>query len=275
MPSLVRSGIHPALRGLGLECRSIGVRLLAYAGGLLILAAIAADLISGLSHSAADSTPNAAPARKLWLEAVRPQPAFSVPMGEFDGNSGAYKILRHAEGGGRKDILSFADPNGILLGRFTIYRPGSEIEGFGEPSKTLADSADLVSAENVQAAGVAATKFGWVPLFAFARETTPGKPDPACLGFVTASKAPRLQISGWFCQGEDLVHAREFAACTLDRLTMLSSGNDSQVAALFANAERQRGRCGSDGTLTGKAGVNDWITGLNEPKLRGRLSEGG
>ena len=269
------SDIHPALRGLGLECRSVGVRLLAYAGGLLILAAIAADMISGLSHSAADLPANITPARKIWLEAVRPQPAFSVPMSEFDVNSNTYQILRHAEGGGRKDVSSWTDPNGALLGRLTIYRPGSEIDGFDEPARTLAQSAELSSTQTVQAAGVAATKFGWVPLFAFAREATPSKPEAPCLGFVTASKAPRLQISGWFCQGENLERAREFAACALDRLTMLSSGNDSQVAALFASAERQRGRCGSDGTLTGKSGANDWITGLNEPNLRGRIKEGG
>lgn len=269
------SNIHPALRGLGLECRGIGVRLLAYAGGLLVLAAIATDIISGLSTSAAEPAPNAAPIRKLWLDAVRPQPAFSVPMDEFDGNSNTYRILRHAEGGGRKDVLSWNDANGALLGRLMIYRPGAEIGDFGAPAQTLADSAELASAEAVQAAGVAATKFGWVPLFTFARAAPPSSPAsalaPACLGFATASKTPRLQISGWFCRSDNLAQAREFAACALDRLTMLSSGNDSQVAALFASAERQRGRCGSDGTLASKAGTKDWITGLSEPELRGRL----
>lgn len=271
MPSVLPSNIHPALRGLGLECRSVGVRLLAYLGGLLVLATIATDLISGLSHPVLDSAMPAAPARKIWLEAVRPQPAFSVPLDEFNENSNTYEILRHAEGGGRKDVLSWAGADGALLGRLTIYRPGSEVSAFAKPTATLAQSAGLASAGIVQAAGVAATKFGWVPLFAFA---FPDKPHQACLGFVTASVAPRLQISGWFCQGETLERARELAACALDRLTMLSSGNDLQVAALFASAELERGRCGSDGTLNGKSGANNWITSLNEPKLRGHLNEG-
>ena len=61
----------------------------------------------------------------------------------------------------------------------------------------------------------------------------------------------------------------------MSRLSLMLTCLASLAAALFASAERQRGRCGSDGTLTGRAGAHDWITGLNEPELRGRLKEGG
>ena len=46
-----------------------GATVTVAAGGLLVLAAIATDMISGLSYSANEP----APIRKLWLDAVRPQ----------------------------------------------------------------------------------------------------------------------------------------------------------------------------------------------------------
>ena len=55
---------------------------------------------------------------------------------------------------------------------------------------------------------------------------------------------PRLQLSGWFCQGGTDFIARSRLACALDRLTPLSAGSDSKVGALFAQAELNRSFCG-------------------------------
>ena len=52
-------------------------------------------------------------------------------------------------------------------------------------------------------------------------------------------------MSGWSCQGAGLPARRAAIACALDRLTLLTSGNDPKVAELFARAEFKRGCCAS------------------------------
>ena len=55
---------------------------------------------------------------------------------------------------------------------------------------------------------------------------------------------PRLQLSGWFCQGGADFIERSMLACALDRLTLLSAGSEPKVGALFAQAELNRSFCG-------------------------------
>jgi hypothetical protein len=78
-----------------------------------------------------------------------------------------------------------------------------------------------------------------------------------------------MQISGWFCQVGPAQIARSLVVCALDRLTLLTSGNDPKVAELFARAELKRGFCGNNGPAT--AANADWVAGQGEPALRGRL----
>ena len=65
-----------------------------------------------------------------------------------------------------------------------------------------------------------------------------------CLGFARTYDDPRLQLSGWFCQGgADLIEPSTLA-CALDRLTLLAAGSEPKVGALFAQAELNRSFCG-------------------------------
>jgi hypothetical protein len=53
-------------------------------------------------------------------------------------------------------------------------------------------------------------------------------------------------------------------ACMLDRLILLASGNELRLAELFARAELN---AGGYGTIT--AFSADWVTGTENPRLRG------
>jgi hypothetical protein len=55
-------------------------------------------------------------------------------------------------------------------------------------------------------------------------------------------------------------------ACALDRLTMLSAGNDPRLAELFARAELKRAGCSNS------AAAPDWVTATGEPQLRGSFA---
>ena len=106
------------------EFRAAMVRILAYLGAIGALSLIATELVRQ-PQTAAMSEP---PPRAAWIEVEKPWPAFQLSMPGFGDSDAHYAIRRHAEGGGRKDILSFGE-----LGRtqrfvsFDIYRAGREI----------------------------------------------------------------------------------------------------------------------------------------------------
>jgi hypothetical protein len=56
---------------------------------------------------------------------------------------------------------------------------------------------------------------------------------------------------------------RSQMVCALDRLTILSAGNDARLAELFAHAELRRGKCATN------TGASDWIISADGPQLRG------
>ena len=112
-------------------------------------------------------------------------------------------------------------------------------------------------------AGVIETKFGAVALVGFSVEVS-GKPQ-SCIGFAHNFEMPRLQISGWSCQANNPQMQRQAVACALDRLTMLSAGNDPKMAELFARAELKRAGCSHSSPASA-----DWVTATHEQTLRGR-----
>jgi hypothetical protein len=60
---------------------------------------------------------------------------------------------------------------------------------------------------------------------------------------------------------------RTAVGCMLNRLILLTSGNEPKLAELFARAELRRGDCAAALPSTSA----DWVTGARNPKLRGAL----
>jgi hypothetical protein len=54
----------------------------------------------------------------------------------------------------------------------------------------------------------------------------------------------------------------------LDRLMLLTAGNEPKLAELFAHAELRRGSCATQGASGAQA---DWVTSAENPHLRGPL----
>ncbi len=117
------------------------------------------------------------------------------------------------------------------------------------------------SPSDFEAAGVIDSKFGHVTLLRLAGGAR------SCLGFVKRVDEPGLQISGWSCQGEDLPARRAAISCMLNRLMLLTAGNDPKLAELFARAELRRGSCAAATSAISA----DWVTAAQNPLLRGRL----
>lgn len=232
--------MHPALHDWREEFHATLLRLLAYVCGLAVLSIAAAQIFrpAPVLQQVADIKPRAVD----WIDVERPYPAFELTIPEAADAPASYAIQRHATGGGRKDILSLGDANGIApYLRIEVYRPGTEIEAFDDAANEIAARTRGLRLENVKAdATPLGSKFGPLTVVPFATRGI----MRSCLGFVRSYEDPRLEIVGWFCQGGNEAVERSTLACALDRFTLVAAGSDPKVGALFARAELSRNFCG-------------------------------
>ena len=262
------TSLHPALLTMRDRYRAGFVHLLAYASGLAVLSVLLADLFAGTPAAAVAPVQ----AKLDWIAASRPHPAFTISHLDLSGISAPYQILRHPDGS-RKDTLRWSVPAGSKtssdkpatekpMAEIEIYRPGAELTAFVQPEADIAARIGLPDDWSAEAAGVINSKFGPVALLRF----TASGSAPTCLGFAKNLDNPRVQISGWSCQPATVTALRAYLGCTLDRLVLLSAGNDPKLAGLFARAELRRTGCGA-----GSPPAGDWIAAAQEPALRGRI----
>lgn len=249
--------IHAAPTSFADECRRILVQLAVYLGVLALLAITGAHLWGELP-ARADLEPAA---KASWSLATRSYPAFAVSQFDLYGKTETYEIFRHPEGG-RKDILRWAAQGEKPVAELEIYRPGGELSGSGPAAGEIAARIDPEAWRELEAAGVIESKFGPVTLLRLAGEANDAA---SCLGFIKHLDEPNLRISGWSCQGDDMQARRAAVGCMLNRLILLTSGNEPKLAELFARAELRRGSCALGSTSV------DWVTGAQNPRLRGAL----
>jgi hypothetical protein len=265
--------IHPALTSFADECCGTLARLIAYVGALALFAIVGLHLWDELPAAAMLE-----PVGKAgWSVALRSHPAFAVSSLDVSEKTETYEIFRHPEGG-RKDVFHWAaqgttpgtTPGEKPVAELEVYRPGGEFSLSEAAGTDIAARMGPERARELEAAGVLDSKFGTVALLRLA-----GSPDAArsCLGFIRRLgdpnlQIPTLQISGWWCQGGGLPARRAAIGCMLNRLILLTAGNDPKLAELFARAELKRGRCATAAT---SATSVDWVTGAEDPRLRGPL----
>jgi hypothetical protein len=254
-----RFHIHPALTSFADECCATLARLIAYVGALALFAIVSLNFWDQLQLNTAAAEPADQPGFTL---ALRSRPAFAVSSLDPPEKSESYEIFRHPAGG-RKDTFHWGPPDEKPVAELEIYRPGGEFDPSEPPAVNLAARITPEGSQRLEAAGVIDSKFGTLALFRL-----PGRLDPArsCLGFTKRFADPALQISGWSCQGATLSARRTAIGCMLDRLTLLASGNEPKLAELFARSELRRSGCGASTLLSA-----DWVTGADNPRLRGAL----
>ena len=234
-------------------------RLCAYLMALALMAICGIALWEHLPAVAAIET-----APRTWSGATRTAPAFAVSQLIFPGKTETYEILRHPRGG-RKDVFRWSGIGGTPVAELEIYRPGEEIDQVGSAAGYLAARMDPAGPRELEAAGIIDSKFGAVTLF---RRVGGTEPASSCLRFYRHVDDPKFRLSGWSCLGEDLPARRTAIGCVLNRLILLTAGNDTKLAELFAHAEVRRSDCATSGPPALSA---DWVMGADNPHLRGTL----
>ena len=244
--------IYPALADFVDEVYATLARICAY------LLALALIVLCGIALW--DYLPEAAAIEPVaidgWSRAGHPAPAFAVGQFIFQGKTETYEVLRRPEGG-RKDVFHWNGAGDRPVAELEIYRPGHEHQSPGPTAVDIAARMD--GAPKLETAGIIDSKFGPVTLL---RPVGGRNSERACLGFVRRVEDPSFRLSGWSCQGDDVAARRAAIGCMLNRLMLLTTGNDAKLAGLFARAELRRSEC----ALTLSA---DWLTGADDPRLRG------
>ncbi|MBR1176477.1 hypothetical protein JQ617_21160 [Bradyrhizobium sp. KB893862 SZCCT0404] len=246
--------IHLTLAAFADEVVGTVARLFAYVGALVLFAILA---LAGLGQlpELRDDEPAAKPG---WGVADRSHPAFALSRLDSSDKTVSYTIFRHPEGG-RKDVMRWTGETDKPVAQLEIYREGGEFDVARPATADLAVQMGLGPTTLLEQAGLIDTKFGPVALFRPA-----GTAKGSCLAYLKRSEEPALQISGFSCQGDTLPAQRAAVACTLNRLTLLTSGNEPKLAELFARAELRRRGCDAQGSP-------DWLLGAANAQLRGAL----
>ena len=215
----------------------------------------------GIAEIASRGTVATQAAAPDWVEVNKPFPAFAMTIPDFAAPN--YSIWRHAGGSGRKDILTFGAPGGASA-VVEIHRPGADDEA-AEPEDITASIPELRLSQPV-APRTIETKFGAIRVEAFT-DASPDGPR-SCLHFARTFEDVHLELSGWFCNGGPELIERGALACALDRLSLLASGNEPKLAALFARAELRRNFCGANSVFVAATPRSGWIDAARDPKLR-------
>lgn len=269
--------IHPALTSFADEVCGTLARLFAYVMTLALFAIGGMALWEQLPDAAAmDPSAKDAPLKDAsfrgaslkdasfkdaWSLADRSSRAFAVSQFDPHDKTEAYEIFRHPQGG-RRDVFQWNGADKKPVAELDIYRPGRELNHAGPAIAEIAARLDPGGVRELEAAGLIDSKFGTVALL---RLTSGSEAARACLGFMKRVSDPNVRISGWSCQGDNLPARRAAISCMLNRLTLLSTGNDPKLAELFARAELRRGDCA---TAAVPALSADWLTGSDNPQLR-------
>ena len=251
-----RTSIHLALLVFADEVVGTLAHLFAYVGALALFAILGLVALGQLPDLRDDK-----PAEKPgWSVADRSHPAFALSRLDSSEKTASYIILRHPEGG-RRDVMRWTGAADKPVAELDIYREGGEFDVTRPATMDLAVRMGLNAANSLEQAGLIETKFGLVALF---RPVAAAEGARACLGYLKRNEEPGLQISGFSCQGDTLPAQRAAITCTLNRLTLLTSGNEPKLADLFAHAELKRRGCSL-------AGSPDWLLGAANAQLRGTL----
>lgn len=258
----------PALRRFAMECGAVATCIAAYmvAVALIAIGGIAVVMQWNFDDSLAelhlDAMLNAGAPHEGWRLATLASPAFAVSQFDTAGATASYEVFLNADEG-RRDILRWSTGREPIAG-LRIDRPGPELAASATAAVLVEAGFHAGHLGEVEAAGVADSKFGPVKLLSLIDRTGAAVP---CLGFTKTFASPSLRLEGWSCQGETTAAQRAAISCLLNRLVLLKAGNDAGLAELFARAELRRPDCGNGGARE----AGDWIVSAQNPRLRGAL----
>ncbi len=270
-----RAGIRR--HGFGLT-GGLAWRGLAAMAGIGMAAALASGLSSGggeprlaslTEQPASDSRPVrdvrreprlAAMAGEDWVRIARPIALFGLESPELDRQAPVYEARRSQDGTQREDVLTFgafSEPKPYLLLRLVTDRGE---EPLSQPFLIALMRDAAARGMSVPRSGAPTgieTKFGLVETSD--ATVSDGETSRACIGFRHRGGETHLAMSGWWCGGEKRPADRQQLICLIDKLDLLSAGEDHALRAIFARTELNRQGACSPPRLSASGRKASWL----------------
>jgi len=268
--------LHGWLKAAGVK---LGAGLIfACAAAMLLLAQESGARAPAEQRSLAQEAPSAAeevPAaqqKPAWLPVIRPIHLFTLEAPQLIKAAANYDAIRSTVGDGREDNLSFGSAARIdaLFMRVSVYRAGSEAL---DPAPFFVDLTRRAASVGLSVAKTTPsqpmkTKFGEMET-AEVKLSTNDVPR-SCLAFRRAILGESLRIAGWYCAPVGGFAGRAGLACLIDRLALLSAGEDHALRDSFVAAERRRPAvCGKSPLLAASTAEATLAQELKPARLRG------
>jgi hypothetical protein len=185
------------------------------------------------------------PTKPTWAPITKPIHLYSLDAAEIIGPPAGYEAQRH-QLGGREDLLTFGrfdTPSPYL--KLSIYRPQRDripaSSFFLDVARSAADVGLWISHSFI--ASPLATRFGDFEAGEVAVGDSADRTN--CLGFRFLGPGENLRITGLYCGTAMHPADRVSLTCLLNRLDLLSSGDDAPLRDFFVEAESRRsdGEC--------------------------------
>jgi hypothetical protein len=251
-------------------------RLALFSLAMLFACATALLLLSAESGASSAEEQKAAspgmPQKPAWLPVIRPIRLFALEAPELIKTAQNYDAIRSSSGDGREDNLSFgsAARGDAPFMRVSVYRTGSEavdpVPFFVDLSRRAA-SVGLAVAKATPGEPMR-SKFGEMETAEVKLQVN--EVERNCLAFRHAITAENLRIAGWYCAPAGSFVGRAGLSCVVDRLALLSAGEDHALRDSFVAAERRRpAACGKGPLLAASAGSAPLPQEIGPARLRG------
>lgn len=200
-----------------------------------------------------------------WVAIGRPIALFGVESPELDKRS-AYEARRSQDGQRREDVLTFGafeDGKSFLSLKFQVNRDAQvqkALAGLSQPFVITLVREGAARGLSVGRSGATTpieTKFGAVETAD--TSLNDGAVGRACIAFRHLDEAAHLSFSGWWCGSEAKPADRAQLICLLDRINLLSAGDDPELRASFARTELNRRQGCSVPRLAATGRKGSWL----------------
>jgi len=235
-PAVLLSGLLSSYGGLALK---------GLLGALLLLAG--QGLLRDWPKPAEPASPRVRPV--AWVEIAKPYPLFDLSAPLFGHAPPLYSARRHAAGGGREDVLTFGQFGGVKpFLRLGVYRHGTEDVAASPYFVDMARRASVLGlgVSEVELPQALPTRFGDLESGGLELSGPEGVRRANCRGFRLEIATPALTMGGFMCgAGEDALSPADLV-CAVDRLDLVSAGQDRALADFFGAASGRKSRACAD-----------------------------
>jgi hypothetical protein len=210
------------------------------------------------------------PAPPVWRDVVRPLAVFNLEGGMLSGHALTY-AARVRTDGAREDMMSWAQPGQLEAAPVAVVvvhrRPtveATEQRLFSEVARRAAVFGQSLTAGSVPNA--IATKFGDLEVMDVRLSGPQG--EQSCLAFRHVAWSAPLAITGWRCGTKERPIDRPSLVCFIDRLDVLSVGQEFWLRDYFAESEHFRSFCATKRVRAGVKPTSTVEPGAAAPILK-------